>query len=294
MSQWNPSGSASASDFNTSNDVPLQRIPQPRPLKRYRLKAEGVAILEEHYRQHPTHPKANTQQYLLKRIHTIPGCEGYQLRNLQEFFRRRITPGPRERQRQIRKNGHDSCFPSLTPVFTNLVNGHRDPPAVLVRTWAALLQSTGAAKQDVEAWVFQRSQARQLQFPTPSDTSPEPMMTPISPAPDFAQRYKPPVNPTWNTHHHVVSPHEPVKICELSPVSLQIPFAPLGDVNPLPHQQPKVPPTLEAIISGVMDALYSPTSATSDPVPTSAAEFDAMFHPFQKKLELLMLALESA
>lgn len=57
------------------------------------------------------------------------------------------------------------------------------------------------------------------------------------------------------------------------------------------NQHPRVP-ALQAITRGVCDALASPQT-TSNAAPKTAAEFEAMFSPFEQRISLLLRALET-
>ncbi|KAF8806664.1 hypothetical protein BYT27DRAFT_7101482 [Phlegmacium glaucopus] len=184
-------------------------------------------------------------------------------------------------------------FPSLTPTaiqhLTVLASNQLHPSSELLKTWAALLASSGAKEQDVAHWIHHRNQEQQIQhFPTPSDTTmtPEPSATSQSPRQHtFPGVYKQetttsPVMPALQLH-----PYEHASPSEPSPTS------PSTSHNDHMLQLNKRP-QLQAIVHGVRDALASPQT-TSKEAPKTAAEFEAMFSPFEQRISLLLRALET-
>ena len=121
--------------------------------------------------------------------------------------------------------------------------------------------------------------------------TPESSMSPTSPTESTSPVYKQettmsPVSPTLQLYpqeHARASPSEPpptTSDLNNDPKSTSVPNSRLQD------------PALQAIIHGVHDALANPQT-TASAAPKTAAEFEAMFSPFEQQILLLIRALET-
>lgn len=186
-------------------------------------------------------------------------------------------------------------FPSLTSAaiqhLTVLASNQLHPSSELLKTWTTLLASSGAIEQDVINWIHHRNQEQQLQYtPTPSDT------TTLTPEPSAISRSQ-----TQSTFppfkQEIIASPAALKLAhpdeheiratpsELSPTSPTSPTSPISNnlsVNELNQR----------IIHGVRDALASPQT-TPNAAPKTAAEFEALFSPFEQQISLLLHTLES-
>jgi hypothetical protein len=168
----------------------------------------------------------------------------------------------------------------LTPAaiqhLTVLASNQLHPSSELLKTWTALLASSGAVEQDVINWVHHRNQ----HTPPPSDTSqsqtqsisPVSPVSPVSPPPAYKQEITGSPASLNPDEHEVSSPSEPSS--PTSPTSN-------NELN-------------QRIIHGVRDALAASTQTTAmQNAPKTAADFEALFSPFEKQILLLHHTLES-
>ena len=159
--------------------------------------------------------------------------------------------------------------PAAIQHLTVLASNQLHPSSELLKTWTALLASSGAVEQDVINWIHYRNQHTP---PTPSDTSQG--ISPVSPPPAYKQEIA--TSPTaLQLSHHDEHEHE-------APVTPSEPSSPNNELN-------------QHIIHGVRDALASTqtTVMTNEAAPKTAADFEALFSPFEKKMLLLLHTLES-
>lgn len=170
--------------------------------------------------------------------------------------------------------------PAAIQHLTVLASNQLDPSSELLKTWVVLLASSGATEQDVTNWIHSRNQEQQFQhLPTPSDTTMTPEPSATSQSPTYKQETTTPVMPALQLRSYEHAPSKPS------------PLLPTSDSDLNQHLQ--VPLTgLQAIIQGVCDALASPQTI-SNTAPRTAAEFEAMFSPFEQKILHLLHALES-
>ncbi|KAF8911615.1 hypothetical protein CPB84DRAFT_1762381 [Gymnopilus junonius] len=295
---------------------PAESSSKPANAKsRNRLSAEGVAILQAYWDVHPGEmPSVSMRKTLTEEIKKTPGNEFYKILNTTSWFKRRIE--------EIRKAASvhvDPRFPSLSAGVLEhldvLLKNQPNPSPDVIKTWATLIAKTGASYQDVVAWAhltMRNNHADHL--PTPANTvSPEPSnqkptftsMSPTqTPYPTQAQTMGMKKSPTQSpmlppslsirTGQSQGSPTQWRPYYHPSPVSPSSSFTQNSAGNA--HSQPNRAPTLqEAIIQGVADAVASPALTTPpDVLPSNAAEFNAMFAPYEKQLSQLMRALESS
>ncbi|KAF8959938.1 hypothetical protein BDZ97DRAFT_1761090 [Flammula alnicola] len=294
-----------------------------------RLKPQGVAILQEHWDRFPDQmPSSAVRKVLTERIKKVPGCEFYKVLNTTGWFDRRLAKLKDALEQQAFLNNLDTRFPSLNaPILEHLsvlLKAQQNPPPEVVRTWATLLASTGATYSDVVAWVRWQQQKAAAQpnpanrLPTPANTiTPEPSVSPIFAyaGPHAFYKQDPAQSPVLPPLRVKPYPPEPKlspaveerKIEIMKPSSQS--FSPSGHSHNHRSLSPRyagasrsdakqmrpVPrvATLDAIMHGVADAVASP-AAPSEKLPINAAEFNAMFAPYENRLSQLMRALESS
>jgi hypothetical protein len=179
----------------------------------------------------------------------------------------------------------------LTPAaiqhLTVLAANQLHPSSELLKTWTALLASSGAIEQDVINWIRHRNQHTR----TSSDAT----------SPSQAQSSTSPISPT--------SPGSPPLAYnfKLKQETIGSPAALLSHTDehedPVPPSSPTSPTSNhellnQRIIHGVRDALASTDSETTampnaPAAPKTAADFEALFSPFEKQMVLLIHTLES-
>ncbi|PPQ89013.1 hypothetical protein CVT25_005112 [Psilocybe cyanescens] len=311
-------------DVNSVSEPSSTKFKNHSPSRR-RLNYAGVRILEEYWSQNPgTLPSIGVRHGLTDKIKNIPGNDFYKMVNTTDWFKRRIA----KVQAQSTSNPQ---FPSLTKAALEhlevLLKNQPNPPSDVIHTWAALLSAQGVTYQDVVNWVNTtgHNNGTNTRLPTPTNTaSPEhsPSLPPSSPvgnhAPNIMKRdpmrspMLPPLAiPTTNQLDGLVvhsqgsrySPFTPISATSSTSTAPPItPASPAGTIHtwqpPQQQQQqqqqqlkrPHVP-ILQAIIRGVADAV-STTNLPAAAVPSSAAEFNEMFAPYEKQMVQLMHALE--
>ena len=169
--------------------------------------------------------------------------------------------------------------PAAIQHLTVLASNQLHPSAELLKTWTTLLASSGAVEQDVINWIHHRNQEQPLQHtPTPSDTTtmtpdPPPMPQSETQQTRSSSSYKQettasPVTPHPDEHEARATPLEP------SPTSTSN-----NELN-------------QCIVHGVRDALASPQTMPTT-APKTAAEFEALFSPFEQQMSNLLRTLES-
>lgn len=173
--------------------------------------------------------------------------------------------------------------PAAIQHLTVLASNQLNPSPELLKTWTTLLANSGAVEQDVINWIHHRNQEQSSQHTsTPSDTTlltPEPSaISPISTSPPYKKETT--ISPTALQLAHPDEHYDALATpSELSPTS------PTSN-NELNNY----------IIHGVRDALASPQTMPGIPptaAPKTAAEFDALFSPFEQQISLLLHTLES-
>ena len=179
--------------------------------------------------------------------------------------------------------------PAAIQHLTVLASNQLHPSPELLKTWTTLLASSGAVEQDVINWIHHRNQDQSSQHTsTPSDTTMTPEPSAISP---ISQ------SQTQNT---TFPPDK--KETTSSPAALQLAHpdghhdAPATPSEPSPTSPISNNELLNKyIIHGVRDALASPQTMPGMPTaaPKTAAEFEALFSPFEQQISLLLRTLES-
>ena len=191
--------------------------------------------------------------------------------------------------------------PAAIQHLTVLASNQLHPSPELLKTWTTLLASSGAVEQDVINWIRHRNQEQSSPelTSTPSDTTnmmtPEFLVSPISPvspvspisqlqtkgttSPPFRQEtiVSPVAMQSAHPHEHHVAQETPSELSTTSPISN-------NELN-------------QCIIHGVRDALASSQTMPGMPsaaAPKTAAEFKALFSPFEQQISLLLHTLESS
>lgn len=146
------------------------------------------------------------------------------------------------------------------------------------------MASSGANEQDVINWIHHRNQEQQSQhLPTPSDTT-------MTPEPSASTS----MSPTQTTRLYKQE-------TTTSPVMPALQLYPYGQEARATSEPSPTSPTSntdltillnQCIIHGVHDALASPHSAPNV-APKTAAEFEAMFSPFEQQILRLLRTLET-
>ena len=191
--------------------------------------------------------------------------------------------------------------PAAIQHLTVLATNQLHPSSELLKTWTTLLASSGAVEQDVVNWIHHRNQEQPpllvvQHTPTSSNatTTPEPSSA-ISSQSQTAQIPFPPykqetaASPVTgmlaalqpdHDHEHEAMHEAQAAPSEPSPTS----SSPKSD-NELN----------QCIIHGVRDALASRQTNETMPnaAPKTAAEFEALFSPFEQQILLLLHTLES-
>lgn len=192
-----------------------------------------------------------------------------------------------------------------------LLRNQPNPSPDVIKTWATLIAHTGASYQDVVTWAHTTMLFNHAaRLPTPANTvSPEPSkLTFTSTSTSPAQSHNSASTQAQNVNMKKSPTHSPMLPPSLSIRTSQSQGSPtqwipyyhpepvtLSPSSNIPNQQLRVPALQEAIIQGVADAVASPTlSMPPDVLPSNAAEFSAMFAPYEKQLSQLMHALESS
>lgn len=189
--------------------------------------------------------------------------------------------------------------PAAIQHLTVLASNQLHPSPELLKTWTTLLASSGAVEEDVINWIHHRNQQEQSPqlTSTPSDTTnmtPElSVISPISPISPISQ---------FQTKSTTLTSPTSIQEMIASPVALPLAY---------PHEHhnaratPSEPSTTspisnnelnQCIIHGVRDALASSQTKSGLPssaAPKTAAEFKALFSPFEQKISLLLHTLES-
>jgi hypothetical protein len=182
----------------------------------------------------------------------------------------------------------------LTPAaiqhLTVLASNQLHPSPELLKTWTTLLASSGAVEQDVINWIHHRNQEQSSQHTsTPSDTTnntmtPEPSaISPISPISQSQTKSTPYRQETTSSPAALQLAHPDEHHDTLASPSELSPSSPISN-NEL----------IQCIIHGVRDAralASSPGMPTT--APKTAAEFEALFSPFEQQISLLFHTLES-
>ena len=173
--------------------------------------------------------------------------------------------------------------PAAIQHLTVLSSNQLHPSPELLKTWTTLLASSGATEQDVINWILYRNQEQSSQrTPTPSDTF---TMTPEHSA--MSQ------SPTQSTF-------PPFKLeTTSSPLAatLQLMHSDEHEARTTPSEPAPTPPISnnelnQHIIHGVRDALARPQTMPPS-APKTAAEFEALYSPFEQQISLLLHTLES-
>lgn len=176
--------------------------------------------------------------------------------------------------------------PSAIQHLTILASNQLHPSPELLKTWTTLLASSGAVEQDVINWIHHRNQENHTSSPSDTTTlTPEPLA----------------ISPISQSQTQSTSPQH-TKDTITSPASLQLVANPdehhdarATPSDPLPTSQKSNNELNQCIINGVRDALASPQTMYGMPTaaPKTAAEFDALFSPFEQQISLLLHTLES-
>jgi hypothetical protein len=185
-------------------------------------------------------------------------------------------------------------FPSLTPAaiqhLTVLASNHLHPSSELLKTWTTLLASSGAKEQDVINWIHCQIQEQQLQhLPTPSDT------TNMTPEPSASATSASPISQNTFPQFKQETTRSPVMPLQLQPFTTTKHEAPATPSEPSPTSKKNLMSLLNrCIIQGVRDALAVPQpTMPNTTTPKTAAEFEAMFSPFEQQILLLLRTLET-
>lgn len=186
--------------------------------------------------------------------------------------------------------------PSAIQYLTVLASDQLHPSSELLKTWTTLLASSGAIEQDVINWIYHRNQQKhplqqhtfKLHTPAPSDATTSPEPSTISQSQSQKSTFQPYKQETASSlvipALPLVHPDEDETPSRATP-SEPSPISPIISNNELNQR----------IIHGVRDALASPQtmSNAAPPPPKTAAEFEALFSPFEKQILLLLHTLES-
>lgn len=231
-----------------------------------RLKADGIHVLEEFQQEHPNVvPDRFQTKVLLDKIRGLsPSYDYYKSHHVKAWFQRRVNTPVSSGEASL---GQHHYFPTLNEqALANLAilyQAQNNPSPDVIEVWAKLLGVFGATRQDVIAWVTHRVQMAQgngQRLLTPSDTtSPEPLASPT----DYTFKSDPSQSPILPSLSRISEPHAPH--------------------TPYHDSQSKIDPTLQAILAGVAESLQKPLPPPTD-VPKSAAEFKAMFAPFEQHM----------
>jgi hypothetical protein len=180
--------------------------------------------------------------------------------------------------------------PSAIQHLTILASNQLHPSSELLKTWTTLLASSGAIEQDVINWIRHRNQGQPLQHtPTPSDST-----TTVTPEPSAISQSQ-----TRSTSPPLAYKQEALA----SPAALQFAHPDEHEARATPSEPSPTSPTSnneldQHIIHGVRDALAANPQTTgmrpnASAAPKTAAEFDALFSPFEQQILLLLHTLES-
>ncbi|KDR75529.1 hypothetical protein GALMADRAFT_485618 [Galerina marginata CBS 339.88] len=319
--------SPDAMDTQSPTDTSSPPNAKPKPT-RHRLNGAGIAILEDQWKAHPGEmPSLAVRKALTDRIKRTPDNDFYKVLNTTDWFKRRIQKsGQPASPIQPVIPFIDPRFPSLVPSTLESLNSMlkelQNPSPELIKVWANLLAVTGATYQDVVGYVLARARVdRSDRLPTPADTvTPEPSVSPNSPT-------QPPLpTPAYgnvtvkkdSTQSPVLPPvtirppqyqgqsqyqgQAPFRVERQSHQELQFshyrssPTSPTSPMSPdgagIAHGQ-RLRPALKAIFQGVANAVARPATPP-DVLPSNAAEFSAMFAPYEKQLLQLGHTLENS
>lgn len=244
--------------------------PAPAPSKsQKRLKADGLRVLEEFQREHPNViPDRFQTKVLVEKIRRLsPSYDYYKANHLKVWFQRRVNTTVSLGEASPGQHYFPSLNEQALANLAILYQAQCNPPPDVIEVWAKLLGGFGATRQDVIAWVTHRVQTAQgngQRLLTPSDTtSPEPLASPM----DYTFKPDPSQSPILPSLSRSFEPHAPQ--------------------TPYHDSQPKIDPTLQAILAGVTESLQKPLPPPTD-VPKSAAEFNAMFAPFEQHMTAML------
>lgn len=182
------------------------------------------------------------------------------------------------------------AYPSLNETSIQhlriLVQGQENPSSAVINIWALLLQAT---PEDIRAWLgAQRRDNGHYHPPTPAEsTSPEPP-TPISPEntfkPEPAMLNIPAPSTLANrpTLDHVSDCQEVSTPNADNSSIIQATIQTKEQDHPLPSHTKLAQAILQAI------AL---TPESPQPLPTTSAEFNALFSPYEAKMKAIIQEL---
>ena len=168
--------------------------------------------------------------------------------------------------------------PAAIQHLTVLASNQLHPSPELLKTWTTLLASSGAIEQDVINWIRHRNQEQPLHH-TPSLTPSDSTTTTVTPEPSAISQ-----SPTQSSF----PPY--IQETTASPVSAHPDEHEISPTSPISKNELN-----QRIIHGVRDALASPQTMPGIPNagPTTAAEFEALFSPFENQISLLLHTLGS-
>ncbi|KAK7036515.1 hypothetical protein VNI00_011712 [Paramarasmius palmivorus] len=284
-------------DDQVSAESPLQEASETSTTKkqtnrRYITNAGTALLKETFFDQKITLPTKEQKDDLLRRIHELPGCEGYTLGHLNAWFASR-RKAQRDAQKQV--TVVSSAYPTLNQesleTLSTLFKETPSPSQIVMSVWATLLKAKAA---DVEAWVYEQQQQKSQpptpqtpSVPVPTSANPYlyhlsgPVITPFATPPNGSVYFVPP-QPAVKTEQFTQWINAP-----LPPPSENQPDQVETDEVPLPTSP--IARTKDLARSTLLLAIHDDLGSLKPPdKPSDINEFQAKFSPYQKMMDTLL------
>ncbi|THU89767.1 hypothetical protein K435DRAFT_864968 [Dendrothele bispora CBS 962.96] len=301
---------------------------QPAPKKRRLITDEGTQLMRDLFDRGVTRPSKDQKRDLFASIQTLPGCEDYQMRNLENWFARRRRDEEKAKAKAtsqtashiahpetdlgplISNSPYPSLNPDLIPSLEIMFAMHPEPNSKLIEAWVNL---TKATPSDILQWV--RDKQATLNIPpiqtlsTSSEPSnpqfqrpwPHPIRTSVtpsasndpSPATTSVSKIETPASPIvppapYTSTSSHLNGHH-ATISSFGPRSSES-----GTSTPVPSQGPTAPVLTqrEKLLLSI-DSAIEKNKDIEPKLPTSAKEFDELFAPYEKTFKRFLTKVES-